>query len=51
MRGVIETSDFNDPAGDALAAFDLLRTRPDLDPRHIFAHGIGQGGWLGDKSR
>jgi dienelactone hydrolase len=33
-------------AGDAAAAFDLLRARRDVDPRRIGLWGISQGGWL-----
>ncbi len=41
-----KTSDFHDLAGDATAAFDLLRSRPDIDPRRIGLWGISQGGWI-----
>lgn len=44
--GVFETADFNDLASDALAGFDLLRARHDIDPHHIYAYGISQGGWI-----
>lgn len=39
-------SDFRDLAGDARAAFDLLRSRPDVDPERVGLWGISQGGWI-----
>lgn len=33
-------------AGDALAAVDALRARPDIDARRIGLVGISQGGWI-----
>ena len=38
-----QTSDFNDLAGDAFAAIALLRSRPEIDPKHIGIHGHSQG--------
>lgn len=36
-------SDFNDLAGDALAAISLLCTRREIDPKHIGIYGHSQG--------
>ena len=38
---------FDDLAGDALAAVDLLRARDDIDPDRIGLLGVSQGGWIG----
>lgn len=37
---------FNLLAGDALAAVDALRARPDIDANRIGLVGISQGGWI-----
>lgn len=37
---------FDDLAGDASAAAELLRRRQDIDPKRIGLFGISQGGWL-----
>ena len=39
-------SGFDDLAGDALAGLELLKNRPDINPRQIGLWGISQGGWL-----
>jgi pimeloyl-ACP methyl ester carboxylesterase len=51
-RGVgASTGDWNmatleDLAGDVIAAFDYLKTRPDIEPRQIGLLGISQAGWI-----
>jgi hypothetical protein len=37
---------FEDLAGDAVAALELLRGRGDVDPARIGVWGISQGGWI-----
>ena len=44
--GDFETSDFDDLAGDALAAIAYLSSRKDIDNRRIGVYGISQGGWI-----
>jgi hypothetical protein len=44
--GDIETAEFSDLAGDALAALALLQKRGDIDPARVGLWGISQGGWL-----
>ena len=39
-------STFNDLAGDALAAVELLKSRADIDKHHIGLWGISQGPWV-----
>lgn len=39
-------SGFDGLAGDALAGLELLRHRPDINPRQIGLWGASQGGWL-----
>ena len=39
-------SGFDDLAGDDLAGFEMLRHRPDINPRQIGLWGASQGGWL-----
>jgi alpha-beta hydrolase superfamily lysophospholipase len=38
---------FMDLADDGLAAVQLLKSRRDIDARHIGVWGLSQGGWLG----
>jgi dienelactone hydrolase len=40
------TTSFDDLATDALAALDLLRRRPEADPRQTGLWGHSQGGWV-----
>ncbi|MEV4564621.1 hypothetical protein AB0K12_12700 [Nonomuraea sp. NPDC049419] len=40
------TTSFDDLATDALAALDLLRRRPEVDPRQAGLWGHSQGGWV-----
>ena len=37
---------FDDLAGDALAAFEYLKTRPDIDGARIGLLGVSQAGWI-----
>lgn len=37
---------FPDLAGDAVAAVELLRARPDIDPLRVGVWGQSQGGWV-----
>jgi hypothetical protein len=52
-RGVDEsTGDFRagpfmDLCDDGLAAVEYLKSREEIDPRHIGVWGLSQGGWLG----
>ncbi|HUK32045.1 MAG TPA: alpha/beta fold hydrolase [Candidatus Acidoferrum sp.] len=52
-RGVGEsTGDFRagpfmDVCDDGLAAIQFLKSRKEIDPRHIGVWGLSQGGWLG----
>jgi dienelactone hydrolase len=52
-RGVGEsTGDFRagpfmDVCADGLAAIDYLKSRKEIDPKHIGVWGLSQGGWLG----
>jgi pimeloyl-ACP methyl ester carboxylesterase len=39
-------SGFDDFAGDALAGLELLKNRPDINPRQIGLWGISQGGYV-----
>lgn len=51
-RGVDEstgdwnTASFDDLAGDAVAAFEYLKRRSDIDQAHIGVLGISQAGWI-----
>lgn len=38
---------FQDLCDDGLAAMGYLKSRKDVDPRHIGVWGLSQGGWLG----
>ena len=40
------TASFDDLAGDAVAAFDFVKTRPDIDASRIGLLGISQAGWV-----
>jgi uncharacterized protein len=40
------TASFDDLAGDAVAAFEYLKTRADIDRSHIGLLGISQAGWI-----
>ena len=40
------TSSFEDLAGDAVAAFEYLKTRSDIDPQRIGLMGVSQAGWI-----
>jgi dienelactone hydrolase len=41
-----QTAGPSDLASDALAGIALLRSRSDIDPRHVGAEGFSQGGWI-----
>lgn len=45
-QGVFETADFEDLAGDVIAAVEYLQSRPDIEPSKIGLHGTSQGGWI-----
>jgi hypothetical protein len=40
------TASFDDLAGDVVAAFAFLKTRPDIDARQIGLLGASQAGWI-----
>jgi pimeloyl-ACP methyl ester carboxylesterase len=40
------TASFEDLAGDVVAAFQYLKTRKDIDGRHIGLLGVSQAGWI-----
>jgi len=40
------TASFDDLAGDVVAAFAYLKTRPDIDTRQIGLLGVSQAGWI-----
>jgi len=40
------TASFDDLAGDVVAAFEYLKTRPDIDPKQIGLLGWSQAGWV-----
>ena len=40
------TASFDDLAGDAVAAFDYLKSRKEIDSRRIGVLGASQGGWV-----
>jgi dienelactone hydrolase len=44
--GDLNTSGFDDSAGDALAGLELLKNRPDINPHQIGLWGISEGGWI-----
>jgi dienelactone hydrolase len=39
------TASMDDIAGDWLAGIEMLKKRPDIDPKRIGVHGSSQGGW------
>jgi len=41
-----QTASFDDLAGDVVAAFDQLRSRPDIDGTQIGLLGVSQAGWI-----
>ena len=41
-----ETPDFDQAAGDGLAAVRYLKSRPDIDSTRIGVWGVSQGGWI-----
>ena len=45
-EGNFETADFQDLAGDVIAAVEYLQSRPDIVPGKIGLHGTSQGGWI-----
>ena len=45
-EGNFETADFEDLAGDAIAAVEYLQSRPEIDRAKIGLHGTSQGGWI-----
>jgi dienelactone hydrolase len=44
--GNFRTVPFMDLCGDGLAAVGYLKSRKDIDPKHIGVWGLSQGGWL-----
>jgi uncharacterized protein len=40
------TTSYAELAGDVAAAFDYLKTRPDVDAAHIGVLGVSQAGWI-----
>ncbi len=44
--GDIQVATFDDQAGDAIAAIDLLAKHAAIDAQHIGVLGISQGGWV-----
>ena len=44
--GNFRTVPFTDLCDDGLAAVDYLKSRKDIDPKHIGVWGLSQGGWL-----
>jgi dipeptidyl aminopeptidase/acylaminoacyl peptidase len=45
-EGNPQTAEFEDLAGDVIAAVDALATRPDIDRSRIGLHGTSQGAWI-----
>jgi len=45
-QGSFETADFDDLAGDVVAAVEYLQARADIDGSKIGLHGTSQGGWI-----
>ena len=41
-----QTASFDDLAGDVLAAYEYLKSRPDIDAEQIGFLGISQAGWI-----
>ena len=44
--GEWNTASFDDLASDVVAAFEYLKTRKDIDARHIGVLGVSQAGWI-----
>ena len=44
--GDFKTADFEDLAGDVIAAVNYLQSRTEIDPAKIGLHGTSQGGWI-----
>jgi alpha/beta superfamily hydrolase len=44
--GNFATADFEDLAGDVIAAVNYLQSRTEIDPAKIGLHGTSQGGWI-----
>jgi len=44
--GDFQTADFEDLAGDAVAAIDYLCSRSEVDGERVGLYGISQGGWI-----
>jgi pimeloyl-ACP methyl ester carboxylesterase len=40
------TASYAELAGDVAAAFDYLKTRPDIDAAHVGLLGVSQAGWI-----
>jgi pimeloyl-ACP methyl ester carboxylesterase len=40
------TASFEDLAGDVVAAFDYLQSRPDIDAEQVGLFGVSQAGWI-----
>jgi hypothetical protein len=45
--GDFQAGPFMDLCDDGLAALEYLKSRKEIDPRHIGVWGLSQGGWLG----
>lgn len=45
--GNFRTVPFMDLCGDGIAALEYLKSRRDIDSKHIGVWGLSQGGWLG----
>lgn len=45
-EGDFETADFEDLAGDVIAAVEYLQSRPDIEKNKIGLHGTSQGAWI-----
>ena len=45
-QGDFQTADFEDLAGDVIAAVDYLQSRPDIDKSKIGLHGTSQDAWI-----
>ena len=45
-EGDFRTADFEDLAGDVIAAVEHLQSRPDIDKNKIGLHGTSQGAWI-----
>jgi dienelactone hydrolase len=45
--GDFQTGPFMELCDDGLAALQYLKSRKEVDPRHIGVWGLSQGGWLG----